>query len=46
MSDDEENDETPENPGAVCEWVTPGRPASSPKRESKFGVYWKVQRLC
>lgn len=45
MSEDEENDETPENPGAVCEWDTPGLPASSPKRESKFGEYWKIKDL-
>lgn len=45
MSEDDENDETPENPGAVCECDTPGLPASSPKRESKFGEYWKFKEL-
>lgn len=37
MSDDDENDETPTNPGAcpVDVWLTPT--PSSPKRESRFG---------
>lgn len=41
-SEDDENDETPTNPGFPCECETPTGESSPPKRESKLGRAYNV----
>lgn len=44
MSDEDENDETPTNPGGPLECETPTGESSPPKRESKLGRFWKEDK--